>query len=122
MSPATSVVLVAQAGLGLVALVAGGAKVAGQASQVAEFERYRYPQWLRVGTGAVELLAGLSLLAAFVAPSILAPVGSVLFGAVLVGAVATHARLDDPTSRLAVPLGLLLVATGVAIGHLRLSL
>lgn len=119
MSPTASVVLVVQAGLGLVALVAGGTKVAGQDSQVEEFERYRYPQWLRVGTGTVELLAGLALLAAFVGPSVLAPVGSILFGAVLVGAVATHARVADPASKLAVPLTLLLVATVVVISHLR---
>lgn len=119
MSPTASVVLVVQAGLGLVALIAGGAKVAGQDSQVEAFERYRYPQWLRVGAGAVELLAGIALLAAFVGPSILAPVGSVLFGAVLVGAVVTHVRVADPTSKLVVPLALLLVATGVVISHLR---
>lgn len=122
MSATTTAVVVLQAGLGLVGLAAGGAKVAGQAAQVEEFERYGYPQWLRVGTGAVEVLAGLALLAAFVAPSVLAPVGGVLFGAVLVGAVVTHARLDDPTPKLAVPLALLVVSAAVAISHLWLPL
>lgn len=122
MTPGTAVLLVAQGGLGLVALVAGGAKVAGQDSQVEAFERYGYPQWVRLGTGAVELLAGLSLLAAFVGPSVLAPAGGALFGGVLAGAVLTHARVDDPFGELAVPLTLLVVAAGVAVAHLRLPL
>lgn len=118
----TTAVLVLQAGLGLVGLAAGGTKVAGRPTQVEEFERYGYPQWARMGTGAAELLAGVALLAAFLAPSVLASLGSVLFGVVLLGAVVTHARLDDPTPKLAVPLALLVVAGVVAIAHLRLPL
>lgn len=120
MSPQSLAVVVAQAGLALVGLVAGGAKVAGRPSQVAVFERFGYPTWLRLGTGLGETVAGLVLLAAFAGSPELAAVGSAVFGVVLLGAVASHARVGDPPSELAVPAVLLLVAALVGASRLGL--
>lgn len=121
MSLATLAVPAGQAGLGLVGLATGGAKVAGRPSQVAAFERFGYPQWLRLGTGVAEVGAGLALLAAFVGPSVLATVGSVLFAVVLLGAVATHLRVGDAGPELAVPAVLLFLASLVAATRLGVS-
>lgn len=110
MSPVTTAVLGVQALLGLVGLAAGGSKVVGQDAQIEEFERYGYSQWFRILTGGAEIVAGTTLLAAFLAPSGLAPIGGVLFGGVMAGAVVTHIRIDDPVSKAAIPAVLLLLA------------
>jgi hypothetical protein len=89
--------------LGLVFLGAGLQKLAGSDTMVDDFARYRYPQWFRVATGAVEVAGAAGMLAGL-SRSALAPVGGVLLGATMVGAIATHARLGDP-GKVVVPPG-----------------
>ena len=108
MSLVTIAVSGLQAVLGLVGLVVGGVKVAGQEDQVDEFRRYGYPQWFRIGTGIVEISAGVALLAGIVWVPVLALVGGVLLAGVMGGAILTHLRISDPLSKIAVPTVLLL--------------
>lgn len=49
--------------LALAMVGAGGAKMGGVESRVEEFQRYGYPQWFRLATGSIELLAGVVLVA-----------------------------------------------------------
>lgn len=113
MSGVTVALLGAQALLGLVGVGAGGAKVTHQESQVTEFRRFGYPQWFRVGTGVVEVLAGIGLLAGLLWRPELGWAGGLLLGGVLAGAVLTHVRTGDPPSKTAVPAVLLALTAGL---------
>lgn len=113
MSGATVALLGTQALLGLVGLGAGGAKVTSQESQVAEFRRFEYPQWFRVGTGIVEILAGIGLLAGLLWRPELGWAGGLLLAGVLAGAVVTHVRTGDPPSKTVVPVALLAITAGL---------
>ena len=62
MTLSTVALLGSQAVLGLVGLGVGGAKVTSRAGQVNEFRRFGYPQWFRVGTGILEIGAGVGLI------------------------------------------------------------
>ncbi|MCK6554242.1 DoxX family protein [Candidatus Binatia bacterium] len=77
----------------LVALfvLAGGGKLAATEQAAAEFARFGYPQWFMLLIGALELLAGLSLLF----PRSALP-GALTLVPVMAGAVWTHWRLGEP--------------------------
>ena len=86
--------LVIQVVLGFSFLMAGFGKVVGTQMHVEGFIRWRLPQWFRVVTGILELLASLLLLAGiFVAGWAL--YGAILLVAVGVGGVLTHLRVKD---------------------------
>lgn len=113
MNSASAVLFGTQALLGLVGLAVGGAKVTSRDEQVAEFHRFGYPQWLRVGIGIVEVGAGAGLLAGLVWRPGVALAGGLLFGCVLAGAAVTQVRSGDPPSKTAVPVGLLVLTAGL---------
>lgn len=93
--------------LGLAFVAAGMPKLAGRASVVAKFERWGYQPVVRVATGAVEALAGALLLIGIVVPAV-AITGVLLVIAVMLGALLTHARADDPIGQW-IPAAVLLV-------------
>jgi len=107
-------VLAGQTLLGLATVVAGGAKVAGAESQVEDFERFGYPQWFRLATGGVEVVAGVALVASLALTPLLAFVGSFLVAATMVGALLTHARVGDDVGEMLPAAVLLALALGVA--------
>jgi putative oxidoreductase len=115
MSPESLIVSGLQGLLGLVGLLIGGVKVAGQEEQVAEFERFGYPQWFRIATGTIEIAAGTALVVGLLWLPALAPAGGVLLGIVMVGAVATHLRIGDPASKWAAPALLFALATTLIV-------
>lgn len=95
---------------------AGATKVANVGPHEAEFPRYRLPgidpQRARVLVGAVELVAALLLLiAAIAASSALAVIGAIVVLVMMIGALATHARIGDapPVMAPAAVLGILAV-------------
>lgn len=80
-------------------------------------EHYGYPQWYRVVTGSVEMVAGLALVVGpFTAP-LLALAGSLDSVGVWTAAVLTHVRIDDPISTAAIPAVLLVPALAVAVSY-----
>jgi len=113
MTVANVAILGFQAVLGLVGLGVGGAKVTHQEDQVEDFQRFGYPQWFRVVTGLVEIVAGIGLIAGLLWRPELAWAGGLLFSSVLIGAVMTHIRTDDPPSKTAIPAVLFLLTAGL---------
>lgn len=100
--------------LGLMFLGSGSSKLAGANDMVDDFDRFRYPQWFRVVTGAVEVGGALGLLLGFARP-VLTPLTSALLGATMIGAAATHARVEDPAREVATPAVLLALLAFVSI-------
>lgn len=83
--------------VGAAMVLSGATKLAG--AQVEEFERYGYPQWLRVATGGMEVSGGLGLLAGLRRPT-LAVGGGALVSVTMIGAAFTHlVRARDPPVR-----------------------
>lgn len=117
MSVGSALLLGGQALLGAVLAVTGVAKLAGVKSQIEDFERFGYPQWFRLFTGTLELLAALGLLGAFVVAPSFGIGGGLLGAAVLTGAIGTHVRVGDPVSVIAVPAVLLVIALLVSMTH-----
>jgi hypothetical protein len=75
--------------LGAFFLIAGWLKATGNAHMVKEFQRFNYPQWLRVLAGLVELVAAPFMLTAFCWPG-LAALGALIVCPVMVGATYTN--------------------------------
>jgi len=113
MTVASVAVLGFQAVLGFVGLGVGGAKVTHQENQIEEFRRFGYPQWFRVVTGLVEVVAGIGLIAGLLWRPEFAWVGGLLLSSVMVGAVVTHVRTGDPPSKTVVPAILFLLTGGL---------
>lgn len=108
-----TVVVVLQAILALVFLGAGGSKLAGAQMQVANFQRYGYPQWFRLVTGAVEVI-GAAGMAAGIWVEDLAIAAAVLLAVTMVGAVYTDAR-HSPPAMVIPPLVLLVLSVAVLV-------
>lgn len=106
-----------QSVLALAMIGAGGVKLGGIESQIEEFQRYGYPQWFRLVTGSIELLAGVVLVAGLFVTPVLALGGSLLVVATMVGAVVTHVRMGDPATDIAPSMILLMLALGVSWYH-----
>lgn len=106
-------ILGCQAVLGLVGLAVGGAKVTHQENQVEDFQRFGYPQWFRIATGVVEIIAGIGLLGGLLWWPELAWGGGLLLSGVMIGAVMTHIRTGDPPSKTVVPAVLFVLSAGV---------
>lgn len=108
-----SVAIVLQVVLGLMFLMAGFTKL-GAKQQVQAFEHYGYPQWFRVVTGVVELVAAVGLLAGIWYPH-LAPLAGLLLAVTMLGAVITHMRVQDPAKATIMPLAFLVLSVLVTI-------
>ena len=91
--------------LGVAFVGAGGTKVANVGPHEAEFPRYRLPieaQRARVLVGLTELVAAvLLLIAAIAGNTALAVVGAIIVILTMIGAVATHIRIGDPSAKMA---------------------
>ena len=102
--------------LGFVFLGSGGSKLVGNNEMVDDFDRYRYPEWFRVATGAVEVGGALGLLLGIFRPA-LTPLAGLLLGATMTGALATHAKVKDPAANGVTPGVLLGLATFVTLSR-----
>jgi uncharacterized membrane protein YphA (DoxX/SURF4 family) len=96
--------------LSLMFLMAGGLKLIGpqlnpdvRAQTADQFAKWGYPEWFLYFVGAVEVVAGLSLLVPRVAW-----LGAGVLVVLMAGAIYTHLRFDLP--ELIIPPGLLLIA------------
>ncbi|MGH8491720.1 MAG: DoxX family protein [Moraxellaceae bacterium] len=75
--------------LGVFFLVTGWLKASGNAHMVKEFQKFQYPQWLRVLAGLIELAAAPMMLTAFWWPG-LAALGAFMVCPVMLGAAYTN--------------------------------
>ncbi len=75
--------------LGVFFLVTGWLKASGSAHMVKEFQKFQYPQWLRVLAGLIELAAAPLMLTAFWWPG-LAALGALAICPVMLGAAYTN--------------------------------
>jgi len=107
-----------QAMLGVAFLSAGAQNLAGADQMVDEFARVRYPQWVRVVTGAVEVGGALGLLLGLARP-VLVPAAGLLLAMTMAGAMVTRTRCDDPASSMARPALLMILALAVSAARLR---
>src|ERR1700709_126032 len=81
--------------LGVVFVASGIPKITGQAQVAANFERWGYPEQIRIAIGAMEILAGVLLLAGIAVPAI-AITGFMIIFILMLGALSTHQRAKDP--------------------------
>jgi len=88
------VVIVLQSLLALMFLMAGMGKTTGSKLHVEAFKQWGLPQWFRVVTGLVELLAAVALIIGFWEPSWTAA-GALALGIVGIGGTLTHIRAKD---------------------------
>lgn len=105
---------VLQAAVGIIFLGAGSRKLAATDATVDLFARLRYPQWLRVVTGVMEVGGGVAMMAGLKRPALVPPAAALL-GSVAIGAIASHTRQGDPPRMRMPPLVLLLAVTAVSL-------
>ncbi|WP_313641967.1 DoxX family protein [Paenibacillus sp.] len=86
--------IVLQSLLVLAFLMAGLGKVTGSKMHVEGFKHWGLPQWFRVVTGLVELVAAAALVIGYWEPSWVAA-GALLLGVTAIGGVLTHVRVKD---------------------------
>jgi putative oxidoreductase len=86
--------------------------VPGEQFWARDFQRWGYPDWFRIVVGLAELAAFASLLVPRAAAY-----GAGLFGAVMVGAIFTHATHGE-SSRLPFNVVLLTLSLGIAVARL----
>ncbi|MDH6370191.1 putative oxidoreductase [Paenibacillus sp. PastF-3] len=86
--------IVLQSLLVLAFVMAGLGKVAGSSMHVDNFNKWRLPQWFRVVTGLVELVAAAALVVGYWEPS-WAAAGALLLGVTAIGGVLVHIREQD---------------------------
>ena len=101
-------------------LGAGSQKLAATDQMTEEFDRYGYPQWFRIFTGAVEMTGAAGMLLGLFRPAV-TPFAALLLSATMVGALATHIRLGDPAKNLAPPATLLTLSAMVLVTHIQRS-
>ena len=106
--------------LGLAFLMSGGTKLAGMTMQRDNFRKWRYPDSVRVFTGAWEVVGAVLLLIG-IAVHAVGIAGAVLILAAMLGAVYTHlVRVPEPRA-LAAP-AVLLAASAAATALLAATL
>lgn len=87
---------------------------AGARNMEEEFRRYGFPDWVRVAVGASKLVLATALVAGIWYPPLAAAAG-IAMAVLMLGAVASHARISDPIKK-AVPSFALLVLS-LFVGH-----
>ncbi|WP_332646547.1 DoxX family protein [Lysinibacillus sp. 54212] len=105
--------------LSAVFAMAGFGKVTGSRMHIDSFRRWRYPQWFRIVTGVVELLAATLLIIGIWATT-LAFYGVLLLVAISIGGILTHMRIKD-TIKDTIPIASLGVL-GLILAFLLLSI
>lgn len=101
----TIFIWVLQGLLGAMFVMAGLGKISGSKMHKEGFENWRLPQWFRVVTGVVELMAAIFLIVGFWKEEFVL-YGAVIIVAVGIGGVLTHMRIKDSMKKM-MPIGLL---------------
>ncbi|MBP3961594.1 DoxX family protein [Paenibacillus lignilyticus] len=90
----------------------GGSKLAGAKHQVDLFDSVRLPQWFRVITGIVQIVACVGLIIGYWSAGYAALAG-ILVGVMMIAALIAHLRVKHPFAKLFPALLNLLIAAGV---------
>lgn len=85
---------VLQGVLALMFVFAGFGKVVGMQMHADNFNHWKLPQWFRVVTGLIEVIAAAALVVGYWEVSWSAA-GSLLLGIVAIGGILTHIRVKD---------------------------
>ena len=80
--------------LALIFIMAGFGKITGSKMHIEGFKKWGYPQWFRVVTGVIELVAAVLLIVGFWNGTV-AIIGAAILVAVGIGGVITHLRIKD---------------------------
>ncbi|MCA1791690.1 MAG: DoxX family protein [Thioalkalivibrio sp.] len=94
-----------------------GYRPEGARSIAEEFERYGFPDWVRVVVGSTKLALAAALLVGVVYAQVALP-AAVLMGVLMLGAVAAHVRVRDPLVKSLPALGMLLLSGVVVVAYL----
>lgn len=100
--------------LGLAFLVSGGGKLAGTEMSVQQFQTYGYPDWFRLVTGAVEVIAAAGMLIGLRWPLTAGLAGLLLVPTMIGAAYSDFFVAGFGLGRTVVPLVLLVLAATVA--------
>ena len=112
----STLIIIVQVVLGLLFVAIGSMTVAGRKMFVENFQRFGYPQWFRVVTGALEVLGGLGLLIGIWIPW-LAALASAGLTLVMLGAILTHLRIREPLQKIVLPIVMGALAIVVAVSY-----
>jgi hypothetical protein len=82
-----------------------------------EFERYGFPDWVRVVVGSTKLALAAALLVGVVYAQVAVP-SAVLMGVLMLGAIAAHVRVRDPLVKSLPAVGMLLLSGIVVVAYL----
>jgi putative oxidoreductase len=102
--------------LGVVFVAVGIPKISGQEKVVANFERWGYPEQIRIAIGLMEILGGVLLLVGIAVPAV-AITGFMIIFIIMLGALSTHQRAKDPLTMWIPPFVLLVldVVLGISL-------
>ena len=92
-------IIILQSVLALAFLATATVKLIGVQFYVEAFERFGYPQWLRIVAGLIEVLGAMGMVVGIFYP-VWAILAGLLVVATLVGAFASHLRVHDPLWKL----------------------
>ncbi len=112
----STLIIIVQVVLGLLFVAIGSMTVAGRKMFVENFQRFGYPEWFRVVTGALEVLGGLGLLIGIWIPW-LAALASAGLTLVMLGAVVTEVRTREPLQKIVLPIVMGTLAIVVAVSY-----
>ena len=111
----TIFIIIIEALLALIALASGGSKLAGMQMHVDHFKNlYHYPDWMRVATGAAEVLGGIGMVIGIWIPGI-AGLAGLWLTAIMLGALYTEAFRVGGWKAIAQPILPLALAIIVAV-------
>ncbi|AWE07214.1 DoxX family protein [Lysinibacillus sp. 2017] len=110
----TVLAMVLQGILALMFIMAGFGKVSGSKMHIEGFTKWGYPQWFRVVTGLIELIAAALLIVGFWNETA-AIIGVAILVAVGIGGVITHIRIKDTMKDTALILVLGILALALLI-------
>jgi len=105
--------IIIQALLGLMFVMAGIMKVAGVKMHVDNFAQWGLPQWFRVVTGLVELIAAALLIVGIWKDS-WAALGGLLLAVTMLGGVLVHVRAKEPF-KASVPAAVMCIASVIVL-------
>ncbi|WP_313467155.1 DoxX family protein [Carnobacterium sp.] len=99
--------IIIQLVLGIVFLIFGFVKFDAK-KRGKDFERYGYPQWFRIVSGVIEIIAAILAIYGIVNQTAAAWSG-VVISVIMVGAIFTQIKIRDPLQKILMPVVILIL-------------